>query len=57
MVRKGQSVLEYVIILAAIIAAIIAGSVVIQGKVKTGLSDSAETITDATGRLRNNIGK
>ena len=54
--RRGQSSLEYVIVLTAIIAAVIAGAAVIAQKNTTAglgklLDQSTGRITDATGRL------
>ena len=52
--KKGQSTLEYVIILTAIVAAVIAGAVVVKTKLQGdgGLyNKAADNITDFTGKL------
>jgi hypothetical protein len=50
--RKGQSVLEYVIVLTAIVAAIAyAATKFIGPAVKTALEDSAGSMETATGKL------
>jgi Flp pilus assembly pilin Flp len=50
--EKGQSVLEYVIILTAIIAVIIvAATAVIRPAVNTAMTDAATSITNATSSL------
>lgn len=50
--HKAQSVLEYVIVLTAIVAAvIIAATSFIKPAVNTALQDVANTITSATGKL------
>jgi Flp pilus assembly pilin Flp len=50
-VRKGQSVLEYTIILAAIIAAIIAGAGAFRSKVGSSLNTAGDIMEDATNAL------
>jgi len=50
--RKGQSILEYVIVLTVIVAAIaVATTQLIKPAVNKALSDSSATIEGATGRL------
>lgn len=49
--KRGQSVLEYVIILSAIVLAFLAAREVIQSAVGKGVSDATSAMTDATGRL------
>ena len=50
--RKGQSILEYVIIFAAIVAAVIfAATKFIKPAVETGMEDAAGAMETATGRL------
>jgi len=56
MLRKGQSTLEYVIVLTAIIAAVIVGVTLLGGKstdsgVGKLMDKSTERITDATSKL------
>lgn len=46
--KRGQSVLEYTIILAAIIAAVIAGSMIIKGKIDGSNTKMGEIIETAT---------
>lgn len=50
--RKGQSILEYVIIFAAIVAAVIfAATKFIKPAVERGMEDTAGAMTTSTGRL------
>ena len=50
--RKGQSILEYVIVLTVIVAAIaVAARTFIAPAVNTALTNSGGTITGAVGRL------
>ena len=50
--HKAQSVLEYVIVLTAIVAVIIiAATSVIKPAVQQAMDDAAGTITSATGKL------
>ena len=49
--RKAQSVLEYTIILAAIIAAVIFGANTFKTKVSTSMDDAGTILTTATGKL------
>ena len=53
--RKGQSILEYVIVLTVIVAAIAyAASSFIKRAVQNALVDASTSITNATGRLPGN---
>ena len=50
--KKGQSILEYVIVLTVIVAAIAAAAnSVINNAVNQGFTDASDTITTATGKL------
>ena len=50
--RKGQSILEYVIVLTAIVAAIaVAASTLIQPAMDQSLTDSMDVIQGATDRM------
>ena len=49
--NKGQSILEYVIVLTAIIAAVIIGSQYIKTKVDEGLKDASTAIDTASTKL------
>ncbi len=50
--RKGQSILEYVIIFAAIVAAVIVGArTLIKPAVEQGMTDTATAMKTATGKL------
>jgi Flp pilus assembly pilin Flp len=53
--RKGQSVLEYTIILAAIIAAVIAGAAVFRQRVDVGINDASTVLANSVARLSNII--
>ena len=56
--RRAQSILEYTIILAAIIAAVIAGATkMVQPAVTQGLEDSQYTMEKSTGQLRTLVGE
>lgn len=56
--RKGQSTLEYVIILAAITAAVIwAATNTVTPAVRQMFADSSDVITNKTTLLRNNLGQ
>ena len=48
---KGQSILEYVIILTAIVAAVLIGAGYIKDKVDKGLSDASTAIDTASTKL------
>ena len=45
--KRGQSILEYVIVLTAIIAAVIIGAQFIKSKVRTGFDDASTAIGTA----------
>lgn len=50
--NKGQSTLEYILIIAAILVAVIAAAnLLIKPAVNKAMSDAANAITDATNRL------
>lgn len=49
--KKGQSTLEYIIILSAVVLALIVGRSKIQTAIDTGLGDAAASLTAATGKL------
>jgi len=50
--KRGQSILEYVIVLTVIVAAIaIAANSVLKPAVSTGVNNTAKSIEDATNRL------
>ena len=49
--RSGQSTLEYVIILSAIVLAILAARPIIRNAVNRGMTDATSSMQDATGRL------
>lgn len=50
--KKGQSILEYVIVLTVIVAAIAAAANgVINGAISQSFTDATDTITTATGKL------
>jgi Flp pilus assembly pilin Flp len=49
--RRGQGTLEYVLILAAIIVAIIAGKAAIQAAVEKNMDDATTVINDATDNM------
>ncbi len=50
--KKGQSVLEYVIVLTAIIAVIVAGAtLILRPAVNATLTEAGQTIQNAAGRL------
>lgn len=49
--RKGQSTLEYIIILSAIVLALMAGRGMIKTAVNQSLNDTSKSMTNATGRL------
>lgn len=51
--RGGQSTLEYLLILTAIIAALVAAKVFIQQKVTSGLSNAADEIENQAIALMN----
>ncbi len=45
---KAQSILEYTIILAAIVGAVVLGAKLIGGRVQQGFTDAGDVLTDAT---------
>lgn len=49
--KRGQSILEYVIVLTAIVAAVLIGAQYMKTKVAEGLDDAATTIDTASGKL------
>lgn len=50
--KRGQSILEYIIVLTAIVAAIIiAAGTFIKPAIDKGLKDTAESIKASTGKL------
>ena len=49
--RSGQSTLEYVIILSAIVLAILAARPIIKNAVNRGMTDATNSMQDATRRL------
>jgi uncharacterized protein (UPF0333 family) len=49
--KRGQSILEYVIVLTVIIAAVIAGSQLIKKSVSTSLENTAKSIEAASSKL------
>jgi uncharacterized protein (UPF0333 family) len=50
--KNGQSILEYIIVLTAIVAAIIiAAGTIIKPAINKGLTDTAESIKASTGKL------
>lgn len=54
---RGQSTLEYILVLAAILAAVIAGATtIIKPAVETALTDSGDTMTAATGQVKIGLG-
>ena len=55
--RRGQSTLEYILVLAAILVAVIAAANTwLRPAVDTAVHDSANTITNATGRVSQGLG-
>ena len=54
---KGQSTLEYILVLAAIIVAIIAATnTLVRPAINTAMTDSSNVITGATNRLQTGLG-
>ncbi|MBN2097043.1 MAG: hypothetical protein JW714_01040 [Candidatus Omnitrophica bacterium] len=49
--RKGQSTLEYVIILTAIVAAVVVGASYVRQKIQEGFGDVQTSINNATTRI------
>ncbi|MCF7898207.1 MAG: hypothetical protein K9L87_05610 [Candidatus Omnitrophica bacterium] len=56
MLRKGQSILEYMVILAVIIAAVVAGANLMQDSTTQGLTDSTDAMEAATSKFKDQIG-
>ncbi|MCF7892886.1 MAG: hypothetical protein K9L77_01825 [Candidatus Omnitrophica bacterium] len=56
MLRKGQSILEYMVILAVIIAAVVAGANLMQSSTDQGLEDSTNAMKAATSKFKSQIG-
>lgn len=55
--RRAQSILEYIIILSAITAAVIAAATsIVTPAVTTMFNDSSDVITNKTGVFRTNMG-
>lgn len=55
--RRGQSTLEYILVLAAILAAVIAGATtIIKPAVTTALTDSGATMNAATAKVKTGLG-
>ena len=55
--RKGQSTLEDILILAAILVAVIAAAnLLMKPAVDKAMTDSSNTIKDATGKLKGGLG-
>lgn len=54
--RRGQSTLEYILVLAAILAAVIIGAGVMKTEVGTVITDSGATISSASGKLKTQLG-
>jgi len=55
--RKAQSVLEYTIILAAIIAAVILGANAFRDKVKSSMTNAGTILDTATTKLSTELNK
>lgn len=53
--RKGQSILEYVIVLTVIVAAIAVASTKIKSGVEKNLGDVQSTLEDASSRIKPNV--
>ncbi len=55
--RQGQSTLEYILVVAAIlVAVIVAANLVIKPAVNTAMTDSGSVITGATSKLKTKLG-
>lgn len=55
--RRGQSTLEYILVLAAIlVAVIVAAGGLIKPAVNKAMTDSKDTIESATGKLKAGLG-
>jgi len=58
MLKKGQSILEYMLILAVIVAAVIIGAkTLVKPAVEQGMEDAAGAMEDSTGRFRSMVGQ
>ncbi|MDD4183388.1 MAG: hypothetical protein PHT53_06175 [Candidatus Omnitrophica bacterium] len=58
-VRKAQSILEYILVLSAIVAAVVAATGqngVVTKAVDKMFNEASGTITDASTNFRNNVG-
>ena len=54
---KGQSTLEYILVLAAILTAVILGAgMLVKPAVNQALTDSSDTMKTATGKLKSGLG-
>lgn len=54
---KGQSTLEYILVLAAVLAAVIVGAgSLVKPAVNSALEDSTSTMKTATGKLQAGLG-
>ena len=54
--RRGQSTLEYILVLAAILVAVIfAANTLMRPAVNTAMTDASNTITSATGKLKTGL--
>lgn len=54
--RKGQSTLEYILVLAAVlVAVIVAANTLIRPAVDKGMTDASDTMKAATGRLQKGL--
>lgn len=57
MSKRGQSTLEYALVMAAILGALVAVAVTVMGPtVQTSMNDSAGVITGAAGKLQGKLG-
>lgn len=56
MLRKGQSILEYMIILAVIVGAVIVGAKFMKSSTEQGLTDATEAMESSTGKFKDQIG-
>ena len=49
---RGQSILEYILVLTAIVAGIAMGSTRIRNAINSAMGDASTTVTNATRRIR-----
>lgn len=56
MLRKGQSILEYMIILAVIVGAVIVGAKYMKSSTDQGLQDATDAMESSTGKFKDQIG-